>query len=121
MIQAVGDKIIVEEMKRTRTEGGIIIPESAVDPQSYGLVISVGEEVKNIEAGNIIVFHQRGGQASLIGKKLLRILKYEEVYGILNDEDTVNSLVELEISGMSEEGTAQVREPSRIIQSAGVA
>jgi len=115
MIQAIGDKVVAEEMKRTRTEGGLIIPDSAVDPQGYGLVVSVGEEVKNLEAGNIITFHQRGGQSCLINKKLLRILKNDEIYGVLNDQDTLDSLVQLEIS-LSEEGTTQTKEPSRIIQ-----
>jgi co-chaperonin GroES (HSP10) len=119
MIQAVNDKIIVEEMKRTQTKGGIIFPHGAGDPQGYGMVISVGEDVENIEEGNIIVFHQRGGQSGLIGKKLLRVLKYDEVYGILNDKDTLESLAEFEVSGVSDEGTVQLKEESRIIQSAG--
>lgn len=119
MIQAINDKIIVEEMKRTQTKGGIIFPQGSGDPQGYGTVISVGEDVKGLEKGHIVVFHQQGGQGALIGKKLLRVLKYDEVYGILNDKDTLDSLAEFEISGVSDEGTMQVKEESRIIQASG--
>lgn len=115
MIKAVEDKIIVEELKRTQSEGGIIFPEGASDPQCYGKVISVGDKVINIKDSDIVVFHQRGGQSVLIGRKLLRVLKHEEVYGVLNDQDTIKSLAEMEISGVSEEGTTQIREQSRII------
>ena len=119
MIQAVNDKVVVEEMKRTQTKGGIIFPEGAGDPQGYGMVISVGENVEGIKEGNILVFHQHAGQSALIGRKLLRVLKDEEVYGILNDKDTVESLVEMEIDSVSTEGTTQVKEASRIIQTSG--
>ena len=115
MIEAISDKIVVEELKRTITEGGIIIPDSSGDPQGYGKVLSIGEDVKNIKEGDILVFHNHAGQASVISKAILRILKYEEVYGILKDEDTIKSLVHLQISSVSKEGTTQVREPSRII------
>jgi len=116
MIKAVNDKVVVEELKRTKSEGGIIIPDSSVDPQGYGEVLSFGDDVKKLKKGDIIVFHNHGGQASLIGKKLLRILKYEEIYGILEHEETKKSLVHLEIGAVSEEGTTQIKEPSRIIQ-----
>jgi len=115
MIKAVGDKIVVEELKRTKTEGGIILPDSSSDPQGYGKVLSFGEDVENLNVGDVIVFHNRGGQASLIGKLLLRILKYEEIYGILEHEETKKSLVHLEIGAISNEGTIQIKSPSGII------
>lgn len=115
MIKAVNDKIVVEELKRTKTEGGIIIPEGSGDPQAYGKVLSLGEDIKTLKVGDIIVFHNHGGQAGLIGKSLLRILKYEEIYGILEHEETIKSLVHLEIGAISKEGTVTVREPTRII------
>ena len=116
MIKAISDKIIVEELKRTKTEGGIILPDSSGDPQAYGKVISLGEDIKNLKVGDIIVFHNHGGQASLIGKSLLRILKYEEIYGVLEHEATIKSLVHLEIGAVNKkEGTVTLNEPSRII------
>ena len=109
MIKAINDHVVVEELKRTKTKGGIILPDKAEDPQGYGKVLSVGEEVKNTKEGDIIVFHNRGGQAALIGNKFLRILKNNEIYGILEDKQTLEVLVHLHIA--SEE-----KETSNIIQ-----
>jgi co-chaperonin GroES (HSP10) len=114
MIRAIGDKIVVEELKRTQSKGGIIFPENAGEPQAYGKVLSIGEDVENIKVGDVIVCHPQGGQASLIGKTLLRILMYKEVYGILEDPDTIDSLAEMEIAG-STEGQPTVKEKSNII------
>lgn len=115
MVKAVHDKIVVEILKRTKSEGGIILPENSIDPQSYGKVLSVGEEVPStIEEDSILVFHNRAGMDMLVGKKILKCLKYEEVYGELTDEEVKNALVELEISGMTE-GEQQVKEKSSLI------
>lgn len=111
MIKAVDDKVIVEEMKRTQSEGGIILPENASDPQAYGKVLSLGDDVKDkqIKEGDIIVCHVRGGQAMLMGRHLLRVLKYDEIYGILDNKEIEETLVSMEITSVSAEGTAQIR------------
>jgi co-chaperonin GroES (HSP10) len=118
MIKAVDDKIIIEELKRTKSEGGIIFPENAGDPQSYGRVLSLGDDVANkqLKEGDVIVFHVRAGQTILMQKRLMRVVKYDEVYGILEDGELKDSLAEMEIKAVSSEGTAQIQEPSRIIK-----
>lgn len=89
-------------MRRVETKGGIIIPEAAGEPQGYGLVASLGEDVKNVKIGDVLVFHPRAGMDMLLDKKLLKTLKYDEVYGIL-DEDQREGLVTMEIGSVSEE------------------
>ena len=86
-IKAINDMIVVEEVVKEEetTEGGIIVPSTIkMEPQKYGKVLSVGEKVKNIKVGNVIVFHQAGGQAILMNGVVGRILKNDEVYGILS-------------------------------------
>ena len=107
MIKAIGDKIIVELMRRVQTKGGIIIPDAVGEPQGYGLVQSLGEDVENLKIGDVLVFHPRAGMDMLLGKKILKTLKYEEVYGIL-DEDQREELVTMEIGAVSE-GVQKVR------------
>ena len=111
MIKAVDDKVIVEELKRTKSEGGIIFPENAGDPQGYGKVLSLGDDVANkqIKEGDIIVFHPRGGQVILMRKSLFRVLKYDEIYGILDDKEIEESLASMEIKSISEEDTARIQ------------
>jgi co-chaperonin GroES (HSP10) len=95
MIQAVKDKIIVEEMIRAKTSGGLVIPDSAViDPQSYGRVVSVGAEVQSLDIaeGDILTFHIRGGMAAVFKNQAFRIIKYDEVYGKVTDPEIIEEL-----------------------------
>jgi len=85
-IQAINDHVVVEELIKTEdtTTGGIIIPQTVkVEPQKYGKVLSIGEEVKNLSVDDIVVFHQSGGQAVIVNGMIQRILKNTEVYGIV--------------------------------------
>lgn len=87
-IQAINNHVVVEELIRSesKTAAGIIIPETIkVEPQKYGKVLSVGEKVENIRVDDIIVFHPSGGQAVIIEGVIQRILKNDEIYGVLSD------------------------------------
>ena len=106
MIKAVEDKIVTLLMKRTKSVGGIILPETTQEPQAYGRVISVGDKAKSvIKEGDIIVSHIRSGMDSVIGNKFVKVLKLDEVYGVLTDEETLGALelIELQSSKMSTE------------------
>jgi len=86
-IQAINNHIIAEEIANIEkiTEGGIVIPLTVkTEPQKYGKVLSVGEEVKNVKEGDIIVYHQSGGQTIMINGIIQKILKNDEIYGILS-------------------------------------
>ena len=98
MIKATSDKVIVEFLKREITKGGIIVPEQAIiDPQGYGKVLSVGEEVTTIEIGEYIVFHPMGGMDMVFEKKLFKVLKYDEVYGIIEDKELISQFEPLHL------------------------
>jgi co-chaperonin GroES (HSP10) len=87
-IQAINDKVVAEVVSSEdmETAGGIIIPSNVkMEPQKYGKVTSVGEEVTNIKVGDIIVFHLAGGQVILLNGTEYRILMNNEIYGILKD------------------------------------
>jgi co-chaperonin GroES (HSP10) len=92
MIEAKNDHVVVETMTRQRTAGGLILPEVAVEPQAYGRVTSVGEEVKYFKKGDIVIHHSNGGMAVVFDNKMLRVLKENEVYGILTDESFLSTL-----------------------------
>ena len=99
MINAIEDKILVEVLRREVSAGGIILPEGAQDPQTYGKVLSIGPgaQDKGFKKGDILVCHVRGGMDSIIGYKLLKILKLDEVYGVLTDKVTLNALEKIEL------------------------
>ena len=99
MIKAIEDKILVEILRRNVSAGGIILPDGAKDPQSYGKVMSIGSgaQDKGFKVGDILVCHVRGGMDSIINYKLLKILKLDEVYGVLTDKVTLDALESIEL------------------------
>jgi len=96
-VQAVNDKIIVEVLKQEEsTKGGIIVPENViVEPQIYGRVLSVGEEITTINEGDILLFHRNGGQDIVLDRRVIKVLSYGELYGILKDEEYNGEIVTL--------------------------
>ena len=115
MINALKDKIIVEFLRTTKTESGLIIPDSAKDPQGFGRVLSVGEEVKNIKEGDVLVFHMMAGMDLILNKTVQKCLKAEEVYGILDDEDLVSRLEPLVFEAKEEKKIVKDRTGGVII------
>jgi len=79
----------------------------AQDPQGYGRVLSLGEDLadKRVKDGDILVFHTRAGMDMVHGKKVLKCLKYEEVYGVLDDPDLAGRLETLDFGGKTEGST----------------
>ena len=121
MIEALGDMIIVRLLRRNQTTGGIVLPSNSADPQGYGEIISIGPEIptfeepeKNIKEGDKIVFHIRAGMDMVMEKEILRCLKYNEVYGILTNDDFNDNLEEMTLGGTTE-GTPLIQAASQII------
>jgi co-chaperonin GroES (HSP10) len=102
-------------MRATKTKGGIHLPDSVTDPQGYGKVLSVGELVPdNIEVDQYLVFHPRAGMDMLMNTQILKVLKYDELYGILEDEEIKESLSELQLGAPDKE--QRIVQPTSIIQ-----
>lgn len=87
-IKAIGNHVIVEVVAlETKTEGGIFLPETVVtEPQKYGKVVSVGPDVVGIFEGNIVAFASFGGQDIILNRTVIKVLKNEEVYGVISEE-----------------------------------
>ena len=98
MITALNDKVIVQEMKKEKSTGGQIIPESVQAPPSYGIVQSIGDKVTApIEEGQVLIFHNSGGMAMVVEGKVLRCLMEGEIYGIVTSEDILSGLTLCEV------------------------
>ena len=115
MIKAVKDKVVALLMIREKTASGLIIPDGVQEPQAFCKVISVGGEVKTIKEGDVVVSHMRGGMDVLIDRQIIKVLKEDEIYGLLTDESTLSTLKTMEVTGKTE-GQNIVKPVSRIIQ-----
>ena len=99
MIKAINDKVVALMMTREKTTSGIIIPTTVQEPQAFCKVLSVGEDVKTIKVDDIIVSHIRGGMDVVIDKEIIKVLKEDEIYGILTHKPTIGTLKDLELKG----------------------
>ena len=90
-VKAVNDKVIIEVMKKeNKTESGLIIPESAApqEPQVFGMVLSIGENVsKEIEVGDMLICHRTGGMDILMEGRVMKVLKDDEVYAVIKNNE----------------------------------
>jgi co-chaperonin GroES (HSP10) len=109
MIKAIKDKVVGVLLVREKTAGGIILPGNGVDPQAYCKVTSVGEEVQTVKEGDIVVCHIRGGMDAVFEKEITKVLKEEEIYGILTHEPTIECLKEIVLQQESKEESRIVK------------
>jgi len=88
-IQTVKDKLAVKLFEpESITDGGLILPSGVnKDPQGYGVVTSIGEEVENIKVGDTIMFHRSAGMDMILDRVIYKVLLMNEVYGILGEVD----------------------------------
>jgi len=95
-LQGVMDKIIVKVLvaKEKITEGGIVLTEDAAknqEPQVAGIVESFGKRVKfRLKVKDVILFHNRAGMDIILDGVIYKVLKDEEVYGVLTDDCVEN-------------------------------
>ncbi len=115
--------VIVKLLRREKTLGGIVLPGNSADPQGYGEIISVGPEAptykdtpeRNLKVGDKIVFHIQAGMDMVMEQEILRCMKYNEIYGIITNEEFANNLSEMTLAG-STEGHALVQPLSGLVQ-----
>jgi len=93
MIEAVKDKIVLEKLTRTKSKAGIILPTDSIDPQAYGRVVTFGPDVEGIKTGDILTYHTSACRAVYLKQKFIDIVKYDEIYGKLIDEETIEEMV----------------------------
>lgn len=86
-IDAIKDKVVAKVLsKEEKTKGGIVIPDSVeMEPQAFGEVISVGNEVEGIHRGDTIIFHVRGGQEIVFEEENYKCLAFNEIYGKIRE------------------------------------
>lgn len=84
-IKPLKDRIVVKysEEEAEKTAGGLYVPDVAKEKPQKGVVESVGSEVKELKAGNTILFDKyTGSKIKLDGTEYL-IIKEEDVLGII--------------------------------------
>lgn len=87
------DRVVVERVKEdTKTAGGIIIPDTATEKPSEGIVVATGPGARgedgkivalDVKKGDRVLFGKWGGTEVKIDGKELLIMKESDIMGVI--------------------------------------
>jgi len=82
-IKPCGDRLLIEPIEmQKKTEGGIIIPDTAKEKPILGKVIEVGtsDEVKsNFAVGETVIFAKYGGEDINLNNKEYKLIQMSDI------------------------------------------
>ncbi|HKN18329.1 MAG TPA: co-chaperone GroES [Dissulfurispiraceae bacterium] len=84
-IKPLKDRVVIRysEEQEEKTAGGIYVPDVAKEKPQKGTVEAVGSEVKEVKAGNQVLFDKYSGSKIKIDNVELLIVKEEDLLGII--------------------------------------
>ncbi len=92
-LQPLGDRVVVErEESEERTAGGIVLPDSAKDKPTRGVIVSVGEgkllddgtrSKLQVKVGDRVLFSMYGGDQFRIGDDELLLLREDDILAVI--------------------------------------
>lgn len=94
-VRPLHDRVLVKRVEgEEKTAGGIIIPDTAQEKQSQGIVVAVGEGKRDdqgnrialdVKADDRIIFGKYAGTEVKVGGDELLILREDDIQGIIED------------------------------------
>ena len=84
-IRPLKDRVVVtcSEDAMEKTSGGIYVPDVAKEKPQQGKVEAVGSEVKEVKAGNTVLFDKYSGSRIKLDNVEYLIVKEEDLLGII--------------------------------------
>lgn len=84
-IKPLKDRVVVKysEEEMEKTAGGIYVPDVAKEKPQKGIVEAVGSEVKEVKAGNTVLFDKYSGSKVKLNDTEYLIVKEEDLLGII--------------------------------------
>jgi chaperonin GroES len=94
-LQPLGDRVVVQrEESEARTAGGIVLPDSAKDKPTRGVVVSVGEGkllddgsrgTLQVKPGDRVIFSAWAGENFKVDGDELLLMKEEDILAIIEE------------------------------------
>ena len=94
-LQPLGDRLVVKrEESEQRTAGGIVLPDSAKEKPSRGVVEAVGNGKLldngsrgklQVEVGERVLFSAWAGETFKVGDEELLLMREEDILAVLDD------------------------------------
>jgi chaperonin GroES len=66
-----------------KTSGGLYIPDAAKEKPQKGTVEAIGNEVKNVKVGDVVLFDKYSGSKITLDTQEYLIIKEEDILGIV--------------------------------------
>ncbi len=95
-IRPLQDRVVVKRKEEeTKTAGGIVLPGSAAEKPSQGVVVAVGpgrildngsNRPVDLKVGDTVIFGKYASNTVKVGDEELLILGENEIYGVLQDK-----------------------------------
>jgi chaperonin GroES len=84
-IKPLKDRVVIRysEEQEEKTAGGIYVPDVAKEKPQKGTVEAVGSEVKEVKAGNQVLFDKYSGSKIKIDSVEYLIVKEEDLLGTI--------------------------------------
>lgn len=84
-IRPLKDRVVLKysEEEVEKTSGGIYVPDVAKEKPQKGTVEAVGSEVKEVKAGNTVLFDKYSGSKVRVNDTEYLIVKEEDLLGII--------------------------------------
>jgi chaperonin GroES len=94
-LQPLGDRVVVQrEESEARTAGGIVLPDSAKDKPTRGIVVSVGEGkllddgargTLQVKPGDRVIFSSWAGESFKVDGEELLLMKEDDIFAVIED------------------------------------
>lgn len=90
-IKPLYDRVLIEPIQEEKTQGGIIIPDTAKDKPSKGKVVAIGVGYRSddgtikpltVKVGDVVVYSKWGGSEVKVHDKDLTIMKESDILAI---------------------------------------
>jgi chaperonin GroES len=83
-IKPLKDRVFVSYTEEPeKTPGGLYVPDTAKEKPQQGKVEAVGTEVKEVKAGDTVLFDKYSGSKIKVDDKECLIIKEEDILGIV--------------------------------------
>lgn len=84
-IKPLKDRVVIKysEEEAEKTAGGLYVPDVAKEKPQKGTVEAVGSEVKELKAGNQVLFDKYSGSKIKLNGTEYLIVKEEDVLGVI--------------------------------------
>lgn len=84
-LQPLADRLVAKPVEaETKTASGFMIPESGKEKPQMAEVIAVGKEVKEVKAGDRILYAKYGPTEVNVDEATLLLLKEEDVLAVVS-------------------------------------